>query len=234
MSHRHVIAPIALIAFVGLIGAAGCPAKDAAPAPFVPLAAYAVGATVHVIEAASKKSVHEVTLADDVIDLAWTSDARVVALTRSGAVHVIDKGVARAVTMPPASAWGSGPSNVRLVAHLEEQKSVKALLAAGEKREGDFDQQFGSDPYPSMAKLVRIESGDVELVSCQFYDKPSAGVRCQDWVWSTLDASTLAFGRVSAPGPAYEDPDTHAAPDQQKRARPPSASSPLPAPHADL
>ncbi len=209
--------------------AVGCPAKQ--PTLSAPLAAYADGANVHVIEAASKKAVHEVKLADDVIDLAWTSDAGVAALLRSGAVFVIDnKGVARGVMMPPASAWGSGPTNVRFVAHLEEQKSVKARLAAGEKLEGDYDQQFGSDPYPSVAKLVRVESGDVELVSCQFYDKPSP---CQDWVWSTLETATLAFGRVSAPGPAYQDPDEHAAPDERKRVRPPSREAPLPAPRAN-
>lgn len=193
---------------------------------------------VHVIEAESKKPVYDVTLTDPVTDLAWLRDGRdgqLAALTRSGAVHVIDKGVTRAVMMPPAAAWGSGPANTRLVAHLEEQKAVKARLAAGEKLEGDYDQQFGSDMYPSMAKLVRVESGDVELVSCQFYDKvegqPDASA-CQDWVWSTLDAATNAFGRVSAPGPAYQDPDEHAAPDDRKRARPPSREQPLRAPLA--
>jgi hypothetical protein len=209
-----------------MVFAIGCPTAKAPPVQ-VPLAAYADGAQVHVIEAASKKAVYDVKLPDDVIDVAWTSDARVVALTRLGAVHVIDNGTAHAVTMPPAHAWGSGPQSVRLIAHREEQKSVKARLAAGEKLEGDYDQQFGSDAYPSMAKLVRVESGDVELVSCQFYDGAAADHACQDWVWSTLDPAKLTFGRVSAPGPAYQDPDDHAAPEERKRARPPSRDAPL-------
>jgi hypothetical protein len=222
------------ISVVWMAMAIGC--SGGSPSRFaVPLAAFADGARVHVVEAESKKPVHDVQLADDVVDLAWTSDARVVALTRSGAVHLIDavhKDVARAVTMPPAHAWGSGPTNVRLVQHLEEQKSVKARLAAGEKLEGDYDQQFGSDPYPSMAKLVRVESGDVELVSCQFYAKSSDGNACEDWVWSTLTLApgALSFGRVSAPGPAYQDPDEHAAPDERKRVRPARRDAPLRAP----
>jgi hypothetical protein len=201
-----------------LLVVAACRAKEPGRAP---RAAFVTGPTVHVIEAVSQKPVRDVKLAGDVIDLAWASDTQLAALLRDGSVHVVDDaGAVRPAKMPPADAWGSGPTNIRLVTHLEEQL------------EGDHDQEFGSDPYPSMARLVRVETGDVELVSCQFYDKPvrADGVGCQDWVWSTLDVQTLSFGRVSAAGPPYQNPDDHAAPELRSRPRPPTRAAPLAAP----
>lgn len=231
----HALVPVVVLVLVlSVLALASCTSV-----PEGPRAAYVVGGerkTVHIVAVglASIVVVREHGMSDEIVDLAWTHDGRVVALLKTGAVFVVDeKGAVLPAATPPANEWGAGATNARYVAHQSEQARVAAALAAGEELLGDFDVRYGSDPYPSeQTKLVRV--GDVvRLAHCRYHQLDGAVKHCEDWAWSSLSlAPAVVFGPVTTLAASPADPDDQAAEAERTRSRPPTKETPLHAPAA--